>query len=256
MKDSEYLYGINTINTLLKVNTGNRKIFEIIISAGRRKDKRIKDITNLAQKRAVPVKVIEDRDLKDISVQEYNLQGIMARVSSYNSSNLDDYLEKEAGTDSRLIILDGVTDVGNFGSIIRNCYAFGFDGIIIGKNRSVQLNRKVSGISAGALEGTRIFKVPNIVQTIKKLKTAQFWIYGTTLTEDPHRKVLEKTDFTFPMALVMGSEDRGMSRLASENCDIMVSIKLTGKMQSLNVSVASGIILHHIQEKFIGVKSD
>ncbi len=256
MQDFEYLYGINTINTLLKVNTGNRKIFEIIISAGRRKDKRLKDIMGLAQKCTVPVKVIEDKDLKDISGQEYNPQGIMARVSSYNSSNLDDYLEKEAGEDSRLIILDGVTDVGNFGSIIRNCYAFGFDGIIIGKNRSVSLNRKVSRISAGALEGTRIFKVPNIVQTIRKLKTAQFWIYGTTLTEDPHKKVLEKTDFTFPMALVMGSEDRGMSRLASENCDIMVSIKLTGKMQSLNVSVASGIILHHIQEKFIGVKSD
>ncbi|TET50858.1 MAG: 23S rRNA (guanosine(2251)-2'-O)-methyltransferase RlmB [Actinomycetota bacterium] len=256
MQDFEYLYGINTINTLLKVNTGNRKIFEIIISAGRKKDKRLKDIMGLAQKRAVPVKVIEDRDLKDISGQEYNPQGIMAKVSSYNSSNLDDYLEKEAGTDSRLIILDGVTDVGNFGSIIRNCYAFGFDGIVIGKNRSVSLNRKVSRISAGALEGTRIFKVPNIVQTIRKLKTAQFWIYGTTLTEDPHRKILEKTDFTFPMALVMGSEDRGTSRLVAENCDIMISIRLTGKMQSLNVSVASGIILHHIQEKFIGVKSD
>ena len=72
MQDFEYLYGINTINTLLEVNTGNRKIFEIIISAGRKKDKRLKDITNLAQKGAVPVKVIEDRDFKDISGQEYN----------------------------------------------------------------------------------------------------------------------------------------------------------------------------------------
>ncbi len=256
MQDFEYLYGINTINTLLEVNTGNRKIFEIIISEGRKKDKRIKDITGLAQKCVVPVKVIEDRDFKDISGEGYNPQGIMARVSSYNSSNLDDYLEKEAGADSRLIILDGVTDVGNFGSIIRNSYAFGFDGIIIGKNRSVPLNRMVSRISVGALEGTRIFKVPNIVQTIRKLKTGQFWIYGTTLAEDPRWKVLEKTDFTFPMALVMGSEDRGMSRLVAENCDIMVSIRLTGKMQSLNVSVASGIILHHIQEKFVEVKSD
>ena len=256
MQDFEYLYGVNTINTLLEVNTGNRKIFEIMISAGRRMDKRIKDITNLAQKSAVPVRVMEDRDFKDISGQSYNPQGIMARASSYNSANLDDYLEKEAGTDSRLIILDGVTDVGNFGSIIRNSYAFGFDGIIIPINRSVPLNRMVSKISAGALEGIRIFKVSNIVQTIKKLKSAQFWIYGTTLAEDRRPKVLEKTDFTFPLALVMGSEERGIGRLVAENCDIMILIRLTGKMQSLNVSVASGIILHHIQEKFIGVKSD
>ncbi len=256
MKDSEYLFGINTLNTLLEVNTGNRKIFEVMISAGRKKDKRIIDIINLAKKCNVPVRMMEDRDFKDLSGDRSNPQGIMAMASSYNSGNLDDYLEKEAGASSRLVILDGVTDVGNFGSIIRNCYAFGFDGIIISQNRSVPLNKMVSKISAGALEGIRIFKVSNIVKTIKKLKTAQFWIYGTTLTEDKRLEVLEKTDFTFPMALVMGSEDRGMSRLVSENCDVLVSIRLTGSMQSLNVSVASGIILHHIQEKFIGVKGN
>ncbi len=252
MKIFEYLYGINTINTLLEVNTGNRKIFEIMISSGRKKDKRIINTINLAEKRAVPVRIIEDRDFRDIPGDGCNPRGIMARVSSYNSGNLDDYLEKGPGTDSKLVILDGVTDVGNFGSIIRNCYAFGFDGIIISRNRSVPLNKMVSKISAGALEGIRIFKVPNIVKTIKKLKTAQFWIYGTTLIEDRRLEVLEKIDFTFPMALVMGSEDRGMSRLVTENCDILVSIRLSGNMQSLNVSVASGIILHHIQEKFIG----
>ena len=256
MKDSEYLYGINTINTLLEINTGNRKIFEIAIPAGRKKDKRIMNIINLAKKCDVPVRIIEDRDFKDISGDGYNPRGIMARASSYNSGNIDDYLEKEAGADSRLIILDGVTNVGNFGSIIRNCYAFGFDGIIISQNRSVPLNKMVSKISAGALEGIRIFKVSNIVKTIKKLKTAKFWIYGTTLIKDKRLEVLEKTDFTFPMALVMGSEDRGISRLVSKNCDILVSIRLSGDMQSLNVSVASGIILHHIQEKFIGVKGN
>lgn len=256
MKDSEYLYGINTINTLLEVNTGNRKIFEIVISAGRKKDKRIMHIINLAKKSAVQVKIIEDRDFKDISGDGFNPQGIMARATSYNSGNLDDYLEREAGKNSRLIILDGVTDVGNFGSIIRNCYAFGFDGIIISRNRSVPLNKTVSKISAGALEGIKIFKVSNIVKTIKKLKAAQFWIYGTTLIEDKRLEVLEKTDFTFPMALVMGSEDKGMSRLVSENCDILVSIRLSGHMQSLNVSVASGIILHHIQEKFIRMRDN
>jgi 23S rRNA (guanosine2251-2'-O)-methyltransferase len=256
MNDSEYLYGINTISTLLKVNTGNRKIFEVMISSGRKKDKRISNIITLAKKSAVPFRMIGEKDFKDISGDGYNPQGIIARVSSYNSGNLDDYIEKEAGPGSKLIILDGVTDVGNFSSIIRNCYAFGFDGIIISRNRSVPLNKMVSKISAGALEGIKIFKVSNIVMTIKKLKSAQFWIYGTTLIEDKRLDVLDKTDFTFPMALVMGSEDRGMSRLVSENCDVLISIRLSGNMQSLNVSVASGIILHHIQEKFIGVKGN
>ncbi len=256
MKDSGYLYGINTINTLLEVNRGDRKIFEILISIGRKKDRRIINIINLAKKRTVPVRIMEDRGFKDLSGDGPNSQGIMARASSYNSGNLDDYLEKEAGVSSRLVILDGVTDVGNFGSIIRNCYAFGFDGIIISQNRSVPLNKMVSKISAGALEGIRIFRVSNIVKTIKKLKTAQFWIYGTSLIEEKRLEALEKTDFTFPMALVLGSEDRGMSRLVSENCDILVSIRLSGNMQSLNVSVASGIILHHIQDKFIGAKDN
>jgi 23S rRNA (guanosine2251-2'-O)-methyltransferase len=140
--------------------------------------------------------------------------------------------------------------MGNFGSIIRNCRAFGFTGIIISKKRSVTLNRKVSKISAGALEGVSIFRVPNLAMTIKKLKSAGFWIYGTTLEKDTKVQGLGETDFVFPMALVMGSEDRGMSRIVAENCDVLVSIDLTGRMQSLNVSVASGIILHHIQEKY------
>jgi 23S rRNA (guanosine2251-2'-O)-methyltransferase len=154
-----------------------------------------------------------------------------------------------------MIITDQVTDVGNFGSIVRNCRAFGFQGIIISKKRSVALGSRVSKISAGALEGVSVFRVPNLVMAIKMLKSGGFWIYGTTLEETGDVQDLERTVFSFPMALVLGSEDRGMSRIVTENCDFLISISLTGEMQSLNVSVASGIILYHIQQKYRKVQS-
>ena len=189
-------------------------------------------------------------DFLRLASSEEGSQNIMAEVSPYNPSELDHFLTHCLRPGSRMIIMDQVTDVGNFGSIIRNCRAFGFEGIIIAKKRSVPLGSGVSRISAGALEGVTIFKVPNLAMTIRKLKSSGFWIYGTTLEEGEKVRDLEHTEFSFPMALVLGSEHRGMSRIVTENCDVLISIRLTGNMQSLNVSVASGIILYHIQQKY------
>jgi 23S rRNA (guanosine2251-2'-O)-methyltransferase len=246
----EYLYGINAITTLLEVNSGHRRIYGVYISDKRKMDRRIKNIWKLAKDKDIKFSVIDHSHFKDLAAGEENTQNVMAEVSLYNPADLDYFLSKELKPGSRLLILDQVTDMGNFGSIIRNCRAFGFAGIIIAKKRSVALSGKVSRISAGALEGVSIFRIPNLVMTVKKLKSAGFWIYGTTLEKDRKVQQLDETDFVFPMALVMGSEDRGISRIVAENCDVLVSINLTGRMQSLNVSVASGIILHHIQEKY------
>ena len=254
-RDFEYIYGINTITTLLEINAGHRKIYEIIISDGRKQDMRIKKILQLASKEKINVMAANEKDFKKFTQEDRNNQNIVARVSGYSPGDLDQYLENDIRTDSRLMILDGITDIGNFGSIIRNCHAFGFDGIILARDRSVQLNRKVSKISAGALEGIRIFRVVNLARTIKKLKSAGLWIYGTTLEKNRIVQDMADTDFVLPLALVMGSEDKGMSRIIANNCDVLVSINLTGRMQSLNVSVASGIILHYIQERSGGDKS-
>jgi len=251
----EHIYGINAITTLLEINAGHRKIYEIIISDRRKQDKRIKNILQLASKREIKVRITGEKDLKSLAGEEKSIQNIIARVSAYNTGDLDHYIENNVHTGSRLMILDGITDIGNFGSIIRNCRAFGFDGIILPKKRSVSLNRKVSKISAGALEGTSIFMVTNLTRAIKKLKTAGFWIYGTTLEKDKKIRDIADTDFVFPLALVMGSEDKGMSRIVTDNCDVLISIRLTGRMQSLNVSVASGIILYYLQEKHKGEKT-
>ena len=253
-KNCEYLFGINPVFSVIKKNSGKRKIYEIIISRSK-KDPRIQKIISEAKKRNIKVRET-DRDgfFKKFSIQEeaFKHKGVCAAVSPYNYYDLGGYLaNKEINAASRLAILDGVTDMGNFGSIVRNCSAFGFEGIIISKRRSVALNRDISKISAGALEEVKIFRVINIVNTINELKKHGFWIYGATLDTGPRVKYLNEVDFGFPLAAVLGSEDKGIGRLVEKNCDVLVSIRQTGRMQSLNVSVASGILFHAIQEKIM-----
>lgn len=245
-KNFEYLLGINPVYSVLKKNSGRRKIYEIIISR-KKKDSRIQKIISEAKKKNIRIKEVDQAEPQE---EVFKHQGVCALVSPYNYYDLGEYLaKKEMTAMSRLAILDGITDMGNFGSIVRNCSAFGFEGIIIGKRRSAALNRDVSKISAGALEEIKIFRVVNIVNTINELKKHRFWIYGTTLDEGPEVKHLNEVDFGFPLVVVLGSEDKGIGRLVEKNCDVLVSIRQTGKMQSLNVSVASGIMFHAIQER-------
>lgn len=248
-RNFEYLYGVNPVNSLLTINAGNRRIYQVLVSKSRIKDSRIRSILTEAEKRNIEIVEVNPVQFDKISSGDVSSQGISARVSPYNYNDLEGYLNKETGDKSKLIILDGITDVGNFGSIIRNCNAFGFEGIIIPERRSVALNERISKISAGALEEVKILRAVNIVRTLKELKDKGFWVYGTTLDMAPEVKYLDEVDFTFPLALVLGSENRGIGRLVSANCDIMISIRLSGRMQSLNVSVASGIILYKVQEQ-------
>jgi len=247
--DNEYLYGINSIFSLITKNAGRRKIYEVFLNGSKKKGLRIQNIITEARNRNIEIIEVKPDRLDSLSFENASSQGIYARVSPYNYCDLEQYLDKENHSKGRLVILDGLTDVGNFGSIIRNCAAFNSEGIIIPKRRSVSINEKLSSISAGALEEIKVFRVVNIVRAIKQLKERGFWVYGTTLDITPQVKYLNDIDFTFPMALVFGSEDKGISRLARVNCDTMVSIRLSGTMQSLNVSVASGIILYRIQEQ-------
>ncbi len=252
-KNYEYVSGVNPVHSLVTINAGRRKIYKIFLSRRRKKDLKVQRIIAEAVKQNIDIEESEPTRFDNTFHNGTSSQGIYAMVSPYNYSDLNDFLDKKVGKKSgsklRLIILDGVTDVGNFGSIIRNCHAFGFEGIIIPKRRSAAVNKRVSNISAGALEEVKIFREVNITITIKALKRRGFWIYGTTLDINPQVKNLDEINFSFPMALILGSEDKGISRLVSSNCDIMISIKLSGRMQSLNVSVASGIILYKVQEQ-------
>lgn len=187
---------------------------------------------------------------RNIAEESGSIQGILAAVSAYNYSDLEDDLAGGTYADKRsiLVILDEITDVGNFGAILRNCSAFGANGVIISKNRSAEASNRVSKISSGALEEIKVYCVTNIVSAMNRLKSRGFWIYGTSPGEDKDVKPADSISYSFPLAVVFGSEQKGIRRLISENCDMLVKITMAGRMQSLNVSTSSGIMLYILNQ--------
>ena len=170
-------------------------------------------------------------------------QGIVAEVSNYSYSDLDTDLKELSLKKGLLIMLDEITDVGNFGSILRNCSAFGADGVIITKNRSVDANSRVSKISSGAMEEVKIYNVTNLSKSMELLKENGFWIYGTSSSDEKNILSAGHAEYVFPAAIVFGSEGKGMGKLVESECDFLVTIEMFGHMQSLNVSTSSGIML-------------
>lgn len=170
-------------------------------------------------------------------------QGIVAEVSNYSYSDLDTDLKELSQKKGLLIMLDEITDVGNFGSILRNCSAFGADGVIITKNRSVDANSRVSKISSGAMEEVKIYNVTNLSKSMELLKENGFWIYGTSSSDEKNMLSAGHAEYVFPAAIVFGSEGKGIGKLVESKCDFLVTIEMFGHMQSLNVSTSSGIML-------------
>ncbi len=175
-------------------------------------------------------------------------QGIIAEVSNYTYADIDADLKELSHKKSLLILLDEITDVGNFGSILRNCSAFGADGVVITKNRSVEAAARVSKISSGAMEEVKIYNVTNLSKTIGLLKENGFWIYGTSSSDEKNVLSAGDTEYVFPAAVVFGSEGKGMGKLVESKCDFLVKIEMFGRMQSLNVSTSSGIMLFLVKQ--------
>jgi 23S rRNA (guanosine2251-2'-O)-methyltransferase len=253
--EGEFLYGINTISSLLDTNTGKRKIYEIILYSEKLNSPRIAEIISKAKKKNINIRELQSKkfiDFADSRLYQEEIdstQGIIAHVSNYSFKDFEQITVKDLRSDGVFVILDEITDVGNFGAILRNCSAFNVDGIIISKNRSVEVNRRVSKISSGALEEVNLYRVTNISRSIEELKKKGFWIYGTTLQLKPSVELAHQVNFTFPMAIVLGSEDKGIGRLIEEKCDVMVRINMPGIMQSLNVATAAGIMLYIITQR-------
>lgn len=252
--EGEFLYGINTISSLLNTNKGKRKIYEIILNSEKLNSSRIAEIISKAKQKNINIRELQSKKFIDFAENRLyqeeidSTQGIVAHVSNYSFKDFEQIAVKDLSSKGVFVILDEITDVGNFGAILRNCSAFNVDGIIISKNRSVEVNRRVSKISSGALEEVNLYRVTNISRSIEELKKKGFWIYGTTLQLKPAIKLAHQVDFTFPMAVVLGSEDKGIGRLIEEKCDVMIRIDMPGVMQSLNVATAAGIMLYIITQ--------
>lgn len=167
-----------------------------------------------------------------------NHQGIVLDIEDYKYRKLEDYYDSKF-----IVILDHLEDPHNFGAIIRTCEAAGVEAIIIPKNRSVEINSTVMKVSAGALNNMDIIEVSNLVTAMNKLKDNGFWIYGTDMENS---SVYTEIDYAQKTALVIGAEGNGISELVRKNCDFVVNIPMTGKINSLNASVAAGIIIYEV----------
>lgn len=176
---------------------------------------------------------------KNIMDKKYNgnHQGIVLDIDDYKYHKLD-----EVYSSSFIVMLDHLEDPHNFGAIIRTCEAAGVDYIIIPKNRSVEVNSTVMKVSAGALNNMKIVEVSSLASAIDKLKNNGFWVYGT----DMDGEVYTDVEYDSKTVLVIGSEGNGISKLVSDKCDFIISIPMTGKINSLNASVAAGITIYEV----------
>ena len=188
--------------------------------------------------------VVQEVDRVRLDQMAPNHQGLIAVASAYTYKTVDDMLAlaKERGEAPLLVILDGVTDPHNLGAIIRSAECAGAHGVIIPERRAVGLTPSAVKASAGAVEYLPVAKETNLTRVIERLKKEGIWVYGTAMNGEDYRKV----NFSGAAAIVIGSEGEGMSRLVQESCDKIVSLPMKGHIDSLNASVAAGILLYAV----------
>ena len=217
-----YITGKNAIREYLKNNT---KIYKAYVNKNM-KDELISELKN----KNISIEYIDKFKLDKISK---NNQGIIIKVDDYKYKDISDI------DDDIVVILDHLEDPHNLGAIIRTCEVAGIRNIIIPKDRSVSVNETVMKTSAGALNHINLIMVTNLTETMKKLKKDGFWFVGMDMSGDNYKKI----DYTGKIGLVVGSEGFGMSKLVEQNCDFIATIPMRGKVNSLNASVAPGIII-------------
>ncbi len=228
-------------NSVLELLESDRDINKILIAKGERHGS-INKIITLAKQRKIVIAEVERQKLNAISKTD-NHQGVIAIVPPFNYASVDDILNvaKQKGEDPFILILDGIEDPHNLGSIIRTAETAGVHGVIIPKRRAASVNATVSKVSSGAVEHVKIARVNNLNETIKYLKEQGLWICGT---DGEAKTYYYNQDLKGPIAIVIGSEGFGMSKLIKENCDFLVKIPMKGKITSLNASVSAGIVIY------------
>lgn len=243
MEKEEYNDQVEGRNAVLELLESGKDINKILVANGE-KHGSIHKILAIAKERKIIVTEMERNKLNQIA-QTPNNQGVIAIVPPYDYCEVDDILEEAKRKNEMpfILILDGIEDPHNLGSIIRTAETAGVHGIIIPKRRAASVNSTVSKVSAGAVEYMKIARVNNINETIRYLKEQDVWICGTDMDTNI---IYTKQDYKMPIAIVIGSEGFGMSRLVKENCDFLVKIPMKGKITSLNASVSAGIIMYEV----------
>ena len=244
---SNLVYGVNAV--LEAVRAGKRQIEAIMILESARPD-RVRSLLDLARQHRIPIHRVPRFDL-DRNVGDARHQGVMARVAAARYSDADDLLNSIAakiGTEDQPLVLglDGIEDPRNFGSILRTAECSGVHGVFIPERRATGLTDVVAKVSAGALEYVPVARVTNLVRLIEQLKERNIWVVGAA---GDAQQTYTEWDWRLPAALFLGSEGEGLHRLVREKCDTLVRIPLSGNIESLNVSVAAGVLLYEVRRQ-------
>lgn len=242
-KKEEKIYDdqIEGRNSVIELLESKKDINKIFVTKGE-KHGSINKILAMARERNVIIVEKDKRQMEQMA-QTPNYQGVIAIVPPFEYCEIEDILEdaKNKNEDPFVLILDGIEDPHNLGSIIRTAETAGVHGVIIPKRRAASVNSTVSKVSAGAVEHMKIARVTNISDSIQKLKDNGLWICGTDIDA---KNYYYNQDLKGPLGIVIGNEGQGMSEKVKKNCDFLVKIPMKGKVTSLNASVSTGIVVY------------
>ena len=226
---------------VLEALRGKRAVHELLLSEDMRPAKVLDDILAVANNRRIPITQLPRREIDRLALSE-NHQGVIVRVDPYRYATFKQIcLSLEGKPDSLVVLLDGVTDPRNLGSVARTCDAAGIDALLLPRSRAAPVTPAVFHASSGAVEYLSIATVPNLVSVMKELKQLGLWVVGADVRA---AQTCFEADLTGPLALVLGSEGTGLHRLVRETCDVLVRVPMFGKVSSLNVSVAAAVIIY------------
>ncbi len=233
-------------NPVLEALRAKRPIEKVLIAKGELTGS-IKEIIRLAKQEKYPIQYVDRQRLDEISAS-HSHQGVIAMASAHSYVEVEDIIQRarKAEEDGFLVILDEIVDPHNLGSILRTSDACGVHGVIIPKRRAVGLTPVVVKSSAGAIEYVPVAKVTNIAQTIDYLKDQGYWIAGADMEG---RDYYYQADLRGPIAIVIGSEGKGIGRLVKEKCDFLLRIPMKGGVSSLNAAVAGAILLYEVRRQ-------
>lgn len=219
--------------------------FEYVSIAKERHDLRLQRLIEECRKIGLPVRFVSRAELDRIAGNVAH-QGVVAVTSAKQYSDLDDVIAAKRGVYSLVLVLDGIEDPHNLGAIIRTADAAGVDGLVIPERRAAGVSGTVTKVSAGATAHVPIAKVTNIARTLQDLKEQNIWTVGL---DERAPQTYDSLDFNMNCALVLGAEGKGVHELVRKKCDFLVSIPMLGKVSSLNVSVAAGVVLYEIMRQ-------
>jgi 23S rRNA (guanosine2251-2'-O)-methyltransferase len=227
------IYGKNCVNEAIRAG---RKIYSLDIEE--LADKKDPVFKKMLSDKHIPYQILPKKTMD----KKYGPmhQGFGASVEPYKYANLDDIVAKKKDGRKIFLVLDGIEDPHNLGAMIRSCDAFSIDGIIIPKNRSVSITETVAHVSTGAIEYVPIIMVNNLAQALENLKKQNFWVVGTDASAKEYASDIDKD---LNIAVIIGSEGFGISKVVKKTCDYYIQIPMTGHVNSLNASVSCGIIL-------------